>query len=234
MSSTISGYTSTFDYSSLFSSWQSGSSSNSSGSMGLIGLSADYSTISSGSYGKLLSSYYKKMDALEKETEASTETKNRQLVAGNASTLGSAAAELKKMNFAEASEENSLKAVKSFVSAYNSVIDTADDVDSISVLRNTSWMTNMMSERAGLLSDLGISIGTDNKLSVDEAKWKEADATSKASLFSGHNGLAEKLLYKADRISAAASKAVSNTASAYTPTGDYANINRQSLYEALV
>lgn len=233
MSSTISGYTSMFDYGSMFSSLQS-NTSKTSFDTGLIGLATDYSTISTGSYGKLLDSYYKKMGALEKETEASTETKNRQIVAGNASTLGSAAAELKKMDFAEASEADSLKAVKDFVSAYNSVIDTADDVESTSILRNASWMTNMMSERAGLLSDLGISIGTDNKLVLDETKWKEADVTDKSSLFSGHNGLAEKILYKADRISAAASKAVSNTASAYTSKGDYANINRQSLYESLI
>ena len=137
------------DYSSLFNSMPK--TDESSGG-GLTNLATEFSSIRSGSYGKLLSAYYKKMES-DGVTEAlQKETANRQLVGGNASSLKSAAKTLSKMNFSEASDADSLKAIKSFVSSYNSVIDTADDVNSKSILRNAVWMTNITKKSAGMLN----------------------------------------------------------------------------------
>ena len=121
----------TTDYTSLFNSLPK--TSESSGG-GLTNLATEFNSIRSGSYGKLLSAYYKKMNGGDGATEAiQKETANRQLVGGNASSLKSAAKTLSKMDFSDTSEagkEKSLKSVKDFISAYNSVIDTADDVNS--------------------------------------------------------------------------------------------------------
>ncbi|MGN0507439.1 MAG: hypothetical protein ACI4FZ_12835 [Lachnospiraceae bacterium] len=228
MSNTINN---SMDYTSLFSSLPQ---TNSSSGSGLVGLATEFSSIRSGSYKKLVSAYYKKLGS-EGTTEAvEKENKNLQLVAGNANSLKSAATELKKTDFATASEEEALGAVKKFVSAYNSVIDTADDVDRKGVLRNTVWMTNMMQKSAGLLSDAGITIGDDNKLTLNEAKWKEAGMSVKTTLFSGNNSLAEKLTYKATQITGAAGETYSNTASAYKPDGDYTKPSTSAMYETLM
>ena len=105
----------TTDYTSLFNSLpKTGESSGG----GLTNLATEFNSIRSGSYGKLLSAYYKKMNSGDSATEAiQKENENRKLVGGNASSLKSAAKTLSKMNFAEASEEDSLKAIKDFVSS---------------------------------------------------------------------------------------------------------------------
>lgn len=221
---------STIDYSTLFNSLPKTSDSSDSG---LVGLATEFNSIRSGSYGKLLGAYYKKMEQ-EGATEAiQKETENRQLVGGNASSLKSAAKTLSKMDFSKASDEESLAAIKEFISSYNSVIDTADDVNSKSILRNAVWMTNIMKESAGLLNELGISVGSDNKLTLDETKWTDASKTTKASLFNGRQGLAEKMIYKASQMTNASSEQASYTASAYKDNGDYTEVNAQSIYEDL-
>ena len=221
----------TTDYTSLFNSLPK--TSESSGG-GLTNLATEFNSIRSGSYGKLLSAYYKKMNSGDSATEAiQKENENRKLVGGNASSLKSAAKTLSKMNFAEASEEDSLKAIKDFVSSYNSVIDTADDVNSKGILRNAVWMTNITKKSAGLLNELGISIGKDNKLTLDETKWASANTSTKTALFNGRQGFAEKMIYKASQMTNSSAEKASFTASAYKDNGDYTKVNAQSMYEDL-
>ena len=224
----------TTDYTSLFNSLPK--TSESSGG-GLTNLATEFNSIRSGSYGKLLSAYYKKMNGGDSATEAiRKETANRQLVGGNASSLKSAAKTLSKMDFSDtsdASKEKSLKSVKDFISAYNSVIDTADDVNSKSILRNAVWMTNITSKSAGLLNELGISVGKDNKLTLDETKWANANNSTKTALFNGRQGFAEKMVYKASQMTNSSAEKASFTASAYKDNGDYTKVNAQSMYEDL-
>ena len=221
----------TTDYTSLFNSLPK--TSESSGG-GLTNLATEFNSIRSGSYGKLLSAYYKKMNSGDSATQAiQKENENRKLVGGNASSLKSAAKTLSKMNFAEASEEDSLKAIKDFVSSYNSVIDTADDVNSKSILRNAVWMTNITQKSSGLLNELGISVGKDNKLTLDETKWANANTSTKTALFNGRQGFAEKMIYKANQMTNSSAEKASFTASAYKDHGDYTKVNAQSMYEDL-
>ena len=223
-------YTTT-DYSSLFNSLPKKDEDSGNG---FINLATEFNSIRSGSYGKLLSAYYKKMSGGDSATEAmQKETANRQLVGSNASGLKSAAKTLSKMNFAEASEEDSLKAIKNFVSSYNSVIDTADDVNSKGILQNAVWMTNITKKSAGLLNELGISVGKDNKLTLDEEKWNNAYTSTKSALFNGRQGFAEKMIYKASQMTNSSAEKASFTASAYKNNGDYTQVTPQSMYEEL-
>jgi len=224
----------TTDYSSLFNSLPK--TSESSGG-GLTNLATEYNSIRSGSYGKLLSAYYKKMNSGDSATEAiQKENENRKLVGGNASSLKSAAKTLSKVDFSDTSDagkEKSLKAIKDFVSSYNSVIDTADDVNSKSILRNAVWMTNITQKSSGLLNELGITVGKDNKLTLDETKWANAHNSTKTALFNGRQGFAEKMVYKASQMTNSSAEKASYTASAYKEDGDYTKVNSQSIYEDL-
>lgn len=222
------------DYSSLFNSMPK--TDESSGG-GLTNLATEFSSIRSGSYGKLLSAYYKKMEGQGAEEAIQKETANRQLVGGNASSLRSSAKELSKIDFyddTDAGKAKSLKAVKDFISSYNSVIDTADDVNSKSILRNAVWMTNITKKSAGLLNELGITVGKDNQLTLDETKWSEANKSTKAALFNGRQGFAEKMVYKAGQMTNFSAEKASYTASAYKENGEYTKVTAQSAFEGLL
>lgn len=226
-------YTTT-DYGSLFNSLPK---KNESSGNGFENLATEFNSIRSGSYGKLLSAYYKKMNGGDSATEAiQKETANRQLVGGNASSLKSAAKNLSKIDFydkAEGAEEKHLKAVKDFISAYNSVIDTADDVNNKGILQNAVWMTNITKKSAGLLNELGITIGDNNQLTLDETKWANANKSTKSALFNGRQSFAEKMVYKAGQMTNFSAEKASYTASAYKDNGDYTKVTAQSMYEDL-
>lgn len=228
MSNTIN---STIDYSSMFSSLPKTTSSSGSD---LTGLATEFSSIRSGSYKKLVASYYKKMETEDTSEAQKKEESNLKLVSANATSLKDAADALSEIDFKEDSSDDITKAVKNLVSAYNSVIDTADDVDQKGVLRNTLWMSNIMKKNAGLLSDVGITIGEDNKLSFDETKWGTASTATKVSLFNDRNSLSDKLSYKGSQITNSAAELGSTTASAYNDAGDYTKVSTESMYNALM
>ncbi len=115
------------------------------------------------------------------------------------------------------------KAVKNFADAYNSTLDNAVDSDTKGVLLNAGWMVGNTSKYQNLLSDVGITIGSDNKLSVDEEALKKADVTTLKVLFSNTNSLADDISSKASSISRAAANAGGTT---YTSDGTIS-----SLYE---
>lgn len=65
-------------------------------------------------------------------------------------------------------------AVKSFVKDYNNLIDTASSSKNSGVVSNMSRIQNKTSANANALNEIGITVGKDGKLSVDEDKLKAA------------------------------------------------------------
>lgn len=211
----------------------------------------DYAMIKNGTYKKLLNAYYtKKSGESTDETEESKEKKSEKTklmqTKSQAEALKSAADDLKSGKiFEEITDEDGkvtynteeiAKKVKSFVSAYNDMLDASSEVDTKSVLRKTLWMIGNTKSNSTLLDKVGISIGKDNKLSVDEEKLKKADISSLKVLFSGKGSLADKVSSKASEIGNLANSAlknIKNSGSAYTNTGDYKDISTSTLYDGL-
>lgn len=184
---------------------------------------SDYTSIKNGSYGKLLKTYYAKQ-----ETNSSTASKEESakftLAKSNADELKKSASALSKGSLWDEDNnwDNIVKSVKAFVSDYNKVVEDSADSNSKTVLRNGVWMTNMTSKNAGLLKEVGITIGKGNKLEVDEATLKEAKITTLKTLFTGYHSYANKVSQKASAISiATVDKTVKSNVS-YTETGNYA------------
>ncbi len=116
------------------------------------------------------------------------------------------------------------KAVKSFVADYNSVVEAGMDSSDRNVVRNTQYMTRMSAIYGSSLSEVGITIGKDNTLSVDEDKLKAADIDSLKRVFNGKSSYAALTASRASGIGQAASRAVS-TSYTYGNTGRYSMFN---------
>lgn len=116
------------------------------------------------------------------------------------------------------------KAVKSFVADYNSVVETGLDSSSTNVVRNTQYMTRMSAIYKNSLSEVGITIGKDNTLSVDEEKLKAANVDSLKRVFNGSTSYAALTANRSTSIGQAAARAVS-TANTYGSTGSYSMFN---------
>ncbi|MCL2055580.1 MAG: flagellar filament capping protein FliD [Oscillospiraceae bacterium] len=89
--------------------------------------------------------------------------------------------------------------IKEFVSNYNDTVEGLKDSQSMSALRSGVSMVSTSAAHSRSLSNIGITIGADNKMTLNEDKFKSASKEDFSSLFSGHFSYGSKV---ADRASA--------------------------------
>ncbi len=233
------------DYSMLFSSLNTSANNNTS-LFGGIDLNT-YSSIKSGSYKKLLNAYYAKE---EEGTGATTASGENQTVAQqkvNATTVRDEAATFN--DAVDALNKNSLwnkvdvkgedgttskdydkdaiyDAVSAFVKSYNSLVDGTGNSSDESVLKSAANMVNYTKANKDLLAQIGISIGSDNKLTVDEDTFKGANMTVAKSVFTGAGSYAKSVSGNASMIygHAVSQLAKLNTTNMYGSDGSYSYI----------
>ncbi len=249
----ISGLPSTWDYSSLFSNLSASSSNQSSSANSSMYLS-DYASIKNGSYSKLLKAYYAKNDTAstaKTADELEESAKENSAISTDAKALKSSADALMAtgsksvFNQKEITDEKGnqktdydydaiYKAVKSFADDYNSLIDSAGESDSNGILRRTLSMTNGTKKNANLLGKVGVTIGEDNKLKVDEKTLKAASINDLKSLFSGAGSYAYSVSSTASMINSAATNEMQKL-NTYTSTGAYSySANVGKIYDGTI
>lgn len=232
---------------------------------GTSSLLSDYMSLKNGSYKKLLRAYYAKQnsesDSSTNKTGNKTANKgvSKELkdMQSDSSALKTAADALTKKNSNlfeqvtktvkdENGKETTTKdydwdaitsAVKSFTSAYNNTLDSAADQDNVFVLRKAAMMTKTTQANKNMLSRVGITIGKDNKLTVDEEKLKKADISDLKSLFSGSYGsYASSIGQRASDIEKVTEQMIKNAAranaSTYTRNGSYSSLATGGIYDS--
>lgn len=212
-------------------------------------LLSDYASIRNGSYTKLLRSYYNKIDS-EDSDKASTTTKktttadrltNSQLLSEKeaAGKLRSSAAELVQTGKDSLFNKKEVKgkdgtvskdydtdaiysAVSDFVKNYNSTVEALGNSSTSSVLNSGNRMVSYTNAMAKSLSKVGITVGLNNKLTLDEEKFKAADMSNVKTLFNGIGSYAYSVSASASSMANAASAQLSQrNGGLYTSTGAY-------------
>jgi len=227
------------DYSSLFSSL-----SNTKNSSGTSTFLADYASIKNGSYYKLMKAYYGKgndsVNSIVNNSTSSDDSKTLANIQSSTDALKeSADALLSKSLFTQkditTTDENGekttttgydvdsiYKAVSQFVSDYNSVINTAGSSSSKSIQNSVLGMTGTTTSNIKLLNKLGITIGTDGKLSLAEDTFKKADMGTAKTLFNGNGSYAYRISAQSSMINLTADREASKAAT-YNYAGNYAS-----------
>lgn len=230
-----------------------------SGISSLSSLFGEYSSIRSGTYGKLLKAYYAKVENAETttrdsianvlNTSQSSEAKALGKVRVNADSLSISASNLlakgnksvfskeqvekvneetgEKTTSLEYNKEEIEKAVNQFISDYNAVLDKSADIDSTKVMGKTIDMIDQTEAYKTSLEKIGISIGEDNKLTLDSEKFQAADMESVEKLFNDSYSFGQQTMQKALQISSQATKEAL-TANLYTGSGSYDEYNYSS------
>ena len=125
-------------------------------------------------------------------------------------------------------------AVSAFAKDYNSVVSAASKSDSSSISNAASSMVNTTKVNSKLLSQVGITVGSDNKLYVDEEIFNNADMSKVQTLFNGNGSYGYQVGVSASMIDAAAQLEASK-ANTYTASGSYSyNFNAGDLYNMSV
>ena len=220
----FSGLNTTSSKNSLFSNSMSGSD--------ILGINySDWATIRSGSYFKLLNAYYGKggqVSASDDTTSSSTSTskdstRTLAVIESDAKSVEKSVAALQEtgdkslFNEVTKTDENGnkttgydtdaiYKAVKNFTDSYNSLIDEVGNSNTKSILRAGASMVNVTEANRKSLSDIGISIGADNKLTIDEEKFKKTDMSKVKAMFADSSYYGTEVKRQAGRAESYASK----------------------------
>lgn len=219
----------------------------------------DYAMIKSGAYKKLLTAYYKTQKEAaadstdQKETQktdsSKTSEKTSQYVAvkNDADALKNAAETLKSSAlYRETTDEEGKtsynrqgikEAVEKYVSSYNALLDSSSKVDSTSILSKSLSIVKQTAANKNLLKEAGITIGKDNKLTVDTEKLAQTDISTLTSLFKGNGSYTDSIAVKASELSRQANSAsyASGNNSSYSQSGSYSALgNTNSILDQLL
>jgi hypothetical protein len=248
-----------YNISTLFSGLSS--SSSSSGVSGLSSLLSDYSAIRSGSYKKLMKAYYSSTDTsstlkslynnatktststaadsastikeLQSTTDNLTSSAKDLYATGSKSLFNKTTVTDENGNTSQAYDTDSIyKGVKSFVDDYNSVLEAADKSADTKVQNSVVGMINYTKMESNMLGKLGITIGSDYQLTVDEDTFKKADMSVAKSLFNGTGSYAYTIATKSAMTNNYADMEASKS-NTYTSTGSYGSTySSGSLYSS--
>ena len=111
-------------------------------------------------------------------------------------------------------------AVSDFVKDYNTMLNEGGSSETKSIQNKMNSLLGITSANENLLSQVGITIGEDNSLSIDEKTFKSANMTTVKSLFNGNQSYAYRVSAQASLIDFAA-ETESSKANTYTSTGSY-------------
>ena len=216
-----------------------GGMSGSDSAGGVSSLLGDYAAIKNGSYGKMMKSYYAKLEKQEAEESGEADKKKAGKVKDSASASAAAslyksASALGSLNYDDRSEENIDKitdSVSSFIKDYNSLMKSADKSENATVKKQAESLYNSYYTNYKLFAKVGITMNSDKTLSFDEDSMKTAlkdtehgkGATVK-TLFGGIGSFADQAVNKASQIYRAAGDGEAVTSS----KAKYAGVGRSS------
>lgn len=137
----------------------------------------------------------------------------------------------KKMNSTGIVALSTYKAVSNFVTQYNDTVDALSKASGTVVKNVGNHMQNMTNIMSKGLSKVGITVGTDGKLTVDEQKFKAADMSKVKALFNGSSSYAGVVSSAAGRVASQAGNQISQLGGGlYGSNGYYNSYYSGSLY----
>lgn len=233
--------------STLFSSLSSGSGTKSSSSTS--SLLSDYYSIRNGSYKKLLTAYYNKYGTEDNKTTSKTSYASNSTSSDSSKTLAAAKSDSSKLTEStqallqkgskslfnkvtqtdkegntttDYDRDKIYDSLKSFVDNYNTVIDSADNINTSSILRSISGMTSTTKSNEKMLAQIGITINSDNTLSINQDTVKSADVEKIKSLFNSTGSYGYYISAKASEMNFNAG-IEAGKANTYTNYGTYSS-----------
>lgn len=199
---------------------------------GLYGSLGDYGLIKNGGYTKLCKAYYPKEAKEERVSSSVSEKKTEQsdkVTANDAVDFKKDANTLAKMDFSESNRKNVTSGVKDFVASYNDMISSASDSNQSNVLNTVKNLSNFTRMNESLLKQVGISVGSDNTLSIDADALEKADMSNLKTVFQGNSSFSGRASTFASSIY---TNAVSDSSSLYSSSGRISSLNMSSLYNS--
>lgn len=173
-----------------------------------------------GSTGSASSS--SKTDSKDDTSKAGTsKTAKDSASATAASALYKYIEKLSALDYDDDDKDKAYNALLDFVNGYNDLLDNTKDSENSNVIKQADYLKSLVSSNKSALSRLGVSVNSDNTLSINEDKFKEADLSTMKNLFTGVYSFGEKMTDRINQIYRYATQGDTLTAQAYTNQGGY-------------
>lgn len=182
----------------------------------LMELARKAAAVRSPSYRRNMLEEFKKAFSADTDNSEIGSAESEAKLSNSAKDLNKYASALASSSFSSWTNKND--AVKNFVDTYNSEIESLADATETSDLGRQSMLINTTKKYSGHLEKLGITVGEDNKLSVNEDVLKRASDRDARLLLSGDYSYASKLGMSSAGISDAAKSMVKGFAESYNST----------------
>ncbi|MCR4596179.1 MAG: hypothetical protein K5673_05310 [Lachnospiraceae bacterium] len=211
---------------------------------------AQLNSVRRGSYGKLLKAYYAKDNtaSVSKKTAGKTAAKSTRydypLYSANAGLdeirtqtdkLAKSAAKLTDSSrnglFADRADydpEVAYKAVNEFISDYNSTLDSVNKTTNTTVTNAANNMTRMADIMSNSLSRVGVTVGRNGRLSIDEEVFKNTDMDKVRSVLGSGGSFARSVGSYSARLGSAAKQQSLQAANNTGIYGRYGTYNTNS------
>lgn len=149
------------------------------------------------------SSLYKSIYNISDDSDSSDSASTAQSVKTSSSAAGSAAQSIKSYANSlkyggEIDADAYKKQAQSFVDSYNAMVDKVGNSDNQQILQKGVLMVNTAKVYSGALERAGMTLGSDNKLTLS-SDLSKVSATDVKSTF-GTNGFSDKVIQKAGQI----------------------------------
>ncbi|SFA76905.1 hypothetical protein SAMN05216249_10264 [Acetitomaculum ruminis DSM 5522] len=210
-----------------------------------------YGSLRNGSYRKLVKAYYAKETKTSQSVTSDdktatknsyaklkTDTSNLKTVADSLA-FNSSLFDKKEVTKEDGTTESEYdmdtlySKAKSFVESYNSSLEDFDKINNSRMLQQGVFMTKATKTFEAQLKKIGITIGEENKLSIDEKTFKEGSVHDVKALFYGSGSYASKIGNYASKVEGYAATAVSKISGLYTNEGSYLKgLNSTSVIDA--
>lgn len=207
---------------------------------GIEGVLSDYRSLQTGSYQKLVKSYFDKfgddaiknkvtskdsaeVSSIEKAADALVDD-TKKLLDKNSSLWEKKSVEKDGKTITEYDRTSLGNAISSFVDSYNSLVDKGQKSSNTGILTQVAGMVKTSSSSISTLSQIGITVNSNNHLSFDKDYFSDsADMTVAKSLFTGNNSYAYSVSSKASMVKNYANNLLSDITGrkSYTNSGSY-------------
>lgn len=217
------------NYSLLF---QNSGNSKASAGLGLYSTLSEFGFIQKGTYKKLCNYYYaKEENSKPNAASSSSSTKKDSAVAEATVDLKKSVSAFSKMEYAKENASKIEEGVTDFVKSYNNMVSLAEDSEVNGVKAAANCLTSYVKANANSLKRVGITVGSNNKLSISKDALSKASASEVKSLFKGSCSFGGRVSSYATSLY---TSSVASKSSLYTNKGTVNALNVSSLYNAFL
>ncbi len=173
-------------------------------------LLSDYASIKNGSYGKMMKSYYAKINEEEEGSTSKSTSEKKETDGATASAARKfyeTAGSMNSLDFSYENIDGLYDSVSAFIKDYNTMIKNASNSKSADVKAQADAINDMTYSNYKLLAKIGITMNSDRTLSINEDTFKKVNEKTGATnvptmktLFQGYGSYADKLTDKMSKL----------------------------------